>query len=108
MDEQSVDEYLAQLLELGALELDVMENGDVMYRTTALTETLAPEFYQAHLDEISDDLLSLYNKGLVSITYDENLEPLFGLTDLGQQYVAQALEDEYGESIRTDSDSTDR
>ena len=35
-------------------------------------------------DELTESLLSLFEKGLINVTYDENLEPRFQITEEGQ------------------------
>ena len=35
-------------------------------------------------DELTESLLSLFEKGLINVTYDENLEPRFKITEEGQ------------------------
>jgi predicted transcriptional regulator len=35
-------------------------------------------------DELTESLLNLFEKGLINVTYDENLEPRFQITEEGQ------------------------
>ena len=35
-------------------------------------------------DELTEALMSLFEKGLVNVSYDENLEPKFEITEEGQ------------------------
>jgi DNA-binding PadR family transcriptional regulator len=35
-------------------------------------------------DELTEALMSLFEKGLINVIYDENLEPRFQITEEGQ------------------------
>jgi DNA-binding HxlR family transcriptional regulator len=38
-------------------------------------------------EELDESLISLFNKGLINVEYDENLEPRFSVTPLGKSVV---------------------
>lgn len=85
------DELFAHYIEIGALipQWDEEEQ-DFFYMPALNVEQIAPELFQQLKDELDADLISLYEKGLVSIEYDDNLEAGFELTDLGRQYILEA------------------
>lgn len=59
----------------------VDKDGEIMYSISEKAKELAPELWQAHLDYIDEMLIDLFQKDLISITYNENLEAFFELTD---------------------------
>jgi len=81
MDEEMKLEYY---LEIGAVELvGVDESGEIIYEITEKAEYIAPELWQSHIDYVDSQLLDMYEKGLLSIEYDENLEASISLTEEG-------------------------
>ncbi len=94
MDEQQlkalIDQGIAEMVSSGALDVEFSDDGEVLFKITGLTQTLYPEFYKAHLEELDEELLHLLELGLVSVTYTESLEAVFSLTEAGQQYVEEA------------------
>ncbi len=108
MDEQQlkalIEQEIAEMVTSGALDVEFSDDGEVLFRVTPLTETLYPEFYKAHLEELDEELLHLLELDLITVTYNENLEAVFSLTEAGRRYVEEAN----GEGISTDPDSSDR
>jgi hypothetical protein len=83
-DEMDEDMKLEYYIEIGAIELVGMdENGEIIYEITEAAEHLAPELWQSHIDYVDSQLLDLYEKGLLSVEYDENLEASISLTEDG-------------------------
>jgi hypothetical protein len=44
-------------------------------------------------DELEQALMHLFELGLVSVDYDEDLNPRFGITDVGREKLGQQLGD---------------
>lgn len=89
MDENMKLEYY---IEIGAVELiGVNKDGEIIYEITEEAEHLAPELWESHLQYVDNKLLDLYEKGLLSVEYDENLDALISLTEEGY-----AIAVEYG------------
>ena len=82
--EDSDDEFQRDLeyyIEIGAIEISgVDEYGEIIFKITDEAEELAPELWQSHKDYIDETLLDLYEKDLISVEYDENLEATITLT----------------------------
>lgn len=96
MDEQ---EHIDYLLSVGALYYDgVDKNGEKMFKINSeMMQLHAPELYRAMLDDLEEGLLELYEKGLINIEYNENLEALFSISDEGRALLRGAgLMDENG------------
>lgn len=88
MDDDAVHLFIAEMISAGALEVEEID-GEWIYRHTALTQILYPEYYQACQEELDEELLYLLQLGLIDVTYDENLEAVFSLTEAGKQYAEE-------------------
>lgn len=86
-NQEDEDAYFAYLLEIGAIEIDgVNENGDLLFRPNSeKMKEYAPEMYEMMMQDINDNLMELYKKGLVKMEYNDNLEPMFDISELGEK-----------------------
>jgi predicted transcriptional regulator len=91
-DESEFEEYIAWMLEVGAL-VEKTVDGELAYGLTDLTPILAPEYYEAWMTDIDESLLELYALGLINIEYNENLEATFSLTEEGRLTVEAMLDE---------------
>ena len=79
-DMKDLDYYI----EVGAVSVEgIDEEGEFIFLITEKAKDLAPELWQAHMDYIDDAMMKLYEQGLVDVSYDENLEATFNLTEEG-------------------------
>ena len=88
MDEDSLDAdmKLAHYLEIGAVELEGMdENGEMIFSITEKAKELAPELWEAHIEHIDESLIALYEMDLIEVEYDENLEAIIRIKPEGYQ-----------------------
>lgn len=84
--EDDKDDMLDYYIEIGAVEIaGVSEDGEFIYAITPLAKELAPDLWEAHEKHVDESLLSLYDMGLVSVSYDENLEATLELTEEGKK-----------------------
>ncbi len=82
MEDSNFEDDLEYYLEIGAIELvGIDEDGEVIFKITDEAEELAPELWQSHKDYIDRTLIELYEKDLISVEYDENLEATITLTE---------------------------
>jgi len=82
MEDDEFERDLEHYIEIGAIELSgVDEYGEIIFKITDEAEELAPELWQSHKDYIDKTLLGLYEKDLISIEYNENLEATITLTE---------------------------
>ena len=95
------DDKMYEYLQLGAIEVvGIEEDGEFIFKVTELAKEVAPELWQIHTEEIDRVFLELFDMGLVNITYNENLEAEFELTEEGRRAAK-----EYGiVEIEKDSD----
>jgi len=72
-------------IEIGAVSVEgIDEDGEFIFLVTEKAKDLAPELWQAHIDYIDSAMLKLYEQGLVEVSYDENLDATFELSQDGQ------------------------
>ena len=84
MEESELDYYIS----IGAIQLEgIDEDGEFMFSVTKLAKEIAPELWQAHKDHIDTILLELYEKGLINISYNEELDALIELTEQGRKEI---------------------
>lgn len=81
MDEE--EEFIGYLEDAGALEWVGMDkDGErILKPNMEILREVYPEMYYDMLEDLNETLMTLYEKGLVQIQYDENLEPRFQLSD---------------------------
>jgi hypothetical protein len=84
-------ETMQYLIEEGAAILDgIDEDGEPVYKFDMnVLEEVMPKLHQAMLDDMDKVLIDLYQKGLIEVTYDENLNAQMSVSPEGRQ----ALED---------------
>jgi hypothetical protein len=83
MEEEMKD--LDYYIEIGAVSVEgIDEDGEFIFLVTEKAKDLAPELWQAHIDYIDSAMLKLYEQGLVEVSYDENLDATFELSQDGQ------------------------
>jgi hypothetical protein len=87
MDEDREDEMqLEYYLEIGAITLVGMdEKGEIIYSIEEKAKEIAPELWEAHMKYVDESLMELYEKGLVQVEYDENLEAMLHISPEGQK-----------------------
>ena len=104
-DEFDDEEMLAYYMVIGVIELaGVDESGEFIFKITEDAAELAPELWQAHTDYLDRTLVELYEKGYVDITYDDELNAHFQISEEGKE-VARAMgliESDFDEDIPND------
>lgn len=77
---------LEHYLEIGAVTLEgIDENGELIFAIQEKAKEVAPELWEAHANYVDETLLKLYEKGLMQVEYDENLEATLHLSPEGQK-----------------------
>jgi len=77
---------LSYYLEIGAVSLEgVDENGEMIFSISENAKELAPELWQAHVDYVDSAMMNLYEKGLMEVEYNENLEATIRLSPEGHK-----------------------
>ena len=86
MNEEEYGMELEHYLEIGAITLEGMdENGEMIFAISEIAKEVAPELWEAHVNYVDESLVKLYEKGLMQVEYDENLEATLHLSPEGQK-----------------------
>lgn len=83
---------MAYLEDVGAMEwVGMHDSGDrIMKPNLEKLKEFAPEIYEVMIDELNKDLMALYEKGLIEISYDSiTLEPTFIVSEEGIKAMEQ-------------------
>jgi hypothetical protein len=84
------DDKLEYYMSIGAVELaGVDSTGEFIYKVTDKAVDLAPELWAAHEEYVDQSLMDLYEKGLVNVSYDEDLVATLELTEEGKEMAKQ-------------------
>lgn len=103
MDEDEYSEKLAYYLSIGAVELvGVDEDGEIIYEITEKAKTEAPELWEMHQEYVDEALIGLYEEGLLTVEYDDNLEAKISLTEEGFEIAKQMGLLDFDEEIPND------
>lgn len=89
MDEEMKQEVVDFLVQKGAVSPhSVDSDGDIIYRfDMRVLKDVMPSLYDIIMEDLDNDLMGLYKKGLLDIEYDENLEASFRISALGYKYL---------------------
>ena len=91
-EDEEISRVIDELVAAGALEIDGMYHDELTYRVNLnVMEEVFPEFFKIHMEEVDQTILSLYEKGLVDVEYDENLVARFSLTEKGEKVTDQLI-----------------
>lgn len=85
-------ELMEYLVEEGAAFFDgVDEDGEPIYKFDMdVLEEIMPELYQALQDDMDQVLINLYQKGLIEISYDEELNAHMKVSEEGKIALIEA------------------
>lgn len=80
------EDKMEYYISIGAIELAGMdEDGEFIFNITEKAKVLAPELWRAHEEHVSESLVDLYKKGLISVTYNDDLEAVIEMSDEGKK-----------------------
>jgi len=82
------DDFVDYMIEVGILQEDGFdEDGEVTYTYNfELMKVLMPEMYDEIMAGITNNLMNLYELGLVNVDYDENLQAHFSASEEGKEF----------------------
>jgi len=90
MEDEEYQYKLEEYIASGVVELVGMdEDGELIYRITDKAETEAPELWASHREYVDNGLIALFEKGLIAVEYDENLEAIISLSPEGYEEAKQ-------------------
>lgn len=74
IDPMEFDLLMEHYVEIGAIAINgINDDGSFIYVVTDEAKEIAPELWEVHHEMIDEALLDLFDKGLIEIEYDENL-----------------------------------
>jgi hypothetical protein len=88
MFDKDNDKLIGYLEDEGAIIWDGLDqNGEAVFRfdLDRLKEVM-PELYKEILADIDEDLMALYEEGLVDLEYDEDLNAMFKISEKGLEW----------------------
>jgi hypothetical protein len=84
------DERLAYYIEIGAIDpMGLDENGEVVFRVTEKAKEIIPEIWEAHTKYVDEILVDLFEKDLITVEYNENLEANITLSDEAKRIIEE-------------------
>lgn len=89
-EEEEIAAWLQYMENEGVLEwVGMNEDGErtFIFRFDIMSVKM-PELYEAMMEELNQELMTLYKMGLVEIEYDENLNAGFRITKEGREYLS--------------------
>jgi hypothetical protein len=86
MEESSREEedaLFAYLMDVGAISIDGMSrDGELLFRIDRdLMREYCPELLEVFNEDLEESLMDLFDKGLVDVQYNENLEAIFSVSN---------------------------
>jgi hypothetical protein len=97
LSDEETEEIIQFLVENGAAEWNGFDEfGEKMFKfNLEVLKEIMPMLHQQIIEDLDNTLLDLFEKGLVEVEYDENLEATFyvsedgkkALKDLGMDYL---------------------
>lgn len=90
--EQEHREIMQYLVEEGAAYIDgIDEDGEPIYMfDMEVLEEVSPELHQVMMDDMDKVLLDLYQKNLIEISYDEDLNAHMSISEEGKIALIEA------------------
>lgn len=96
MDDKELDDFAAseisRMMELGIYyDMGLDDNGELVMKTDmAKMKKLAPEYYQAYLDDLNKDLDNLVSRQLAVKRWDTQKEDfVYEITPIGVEFLGQ-------------------
>lgn len=85
LSDEEADDFMERMIEAGVLVEDGFdEDGELTYTYNfELMKILLPEMYDEIMNGINDNLIDLYEMGLIKIEYNEDLKAVFSATEEG-------------------------
>lgn len=83
---EEFNQLMDYYLEIGAVELTgILPNGEPVYKVTEAASELVPELWYMHMQSVDEAMIDLFEKGLINIEYDEDLNVSFEITKEGKE-----------------------
>jgi hypothetical protein len=89
--EEETEKIIEYLVSQGAAEWDGMDQyGERMFKfNMPVLQEIMPELYKEIMEDIDSTMLDLFEKGLVDIEYDENLQAMFKVSEKAREMLSE-------------------
>ena len=96
MEFEDDDEFVDYLIEMSVLEEEGLdEDGEILYKYNfEKMKELVPELYAEIIAGVNDKMMVLFEEGLVTVNYDEDLVPHFSATPEGLEFFSKKYHSE--------------
>jgi hypothetical protein len=86
MNEDGFDQMMEHYVEIGAVTVNGIDmSGNFIYVITDKAKELAPDLWEMHHEMIDEALVGLFEKGLIEVEYDEDLNANMRISDEARQ-----------------------
>lgn len=97
-DDEEYESHVEKIFEImvreGAIELTGMnDDGEPVYRITPECESIFPEFYQSFSQQITSVAYSLWERNIIGMTFNDNLETIVYFDESNLSPLAHHLQD---------------
>lgn len=90
LSEEDFEGLMEYYIEVGAVIVTGIEpDGNFIYKITDLAREVAPELWAMHHDMVDEALLELFEKNLIEVEYDENLNANLRISDEAKDIMRQ-------------------
>lgn len=84
-NKEEEDALFAYLMDVGAIQIDgVSKDGEFLYKIDPeKMKEYCPELLEVFHEDLEESLMDLFDKGLVDVQYNEDLEAIFSVSKDG-------------------------
>jgi hypothetical protein len=80
-----MDKSLDYYIKIGAVLIEgVDETGEIVFKISEKAKEVAPELWAVHSQHVDEMLMDLFERDLISISYNEDLEAIITLSEEGR------------------------
>lgn len=80
-----MDKSLDYYIEIGAVLIEgVDESGEIVFKISEKAKEVAPELWAVHSQHVDEMLIDLFERDLISVSYNEDLEAVITLSEEGR------------------------
>lgn len=80
-----MDKSLDYYIEIGAVLIEgVDESGEIVFKISEKAKEVAPELWAVHSQHVDEMLMDLFERDLISVSYNEDLEAVITLSEEGR------------------------
>lgn len=90
ISEEDFEHLMEYYIEVGAVVVAGIDpDGSFVYKITDLAREVAPELWAMHHDMVDEALLDLFEKDLISVEYDEELNANLKISEEAKQLMRE-------------------